>query len=313
MRCPARRRRALASVKASPRPCRTVPEVRDARRRHHGRQRPRRRGAARRRRRQFRLPRRRLRPARRRLPHPELSLSAAARSRRCRSTAGSRIRRCAPTAQSVGGSYIFEQRLCRRRGDSQFASLYRMPGHRGDRDQHPHRHAPDQGRPARASTARRPPPSTRSGSGSAHTDYKHNELANESGFDGIQQTFTNKEQEGRVEVQLAPFDLRFAALTTALGVQGGHQRADRAGRRGRPVRSQPDHQRRRLHVQRVPLQRRRCGCRSPAASSRSTVKGSVPDLFVDPDHQHRARPPLHAEERRHRLPPGSAVGPGRAA
>ena len=43
------------------------------------------------------------------------------------------------------------------------------------------------------------------------TDYKHNELANEGGFDGIQQTFTNKEQEGRVEVQLVPFDLRFAA------------------------------------------------------------------------------------------------------
>lgn len=59
------------------------------------------------------------------------------------------------------------------------------------------------------------------------TDYKHNEIglldpAN-SGSDGVRQTFTNKEQEGRVEVQLAPFNLRFAALTTALGVQASHQ------------------------------------------------------------------------------------------
>jgi iron complex outermembrane receptor protein len=59
------------------------------------------------------------------------------------------------------------------------------------------------------------------------TDYKHNEIgfADDSNpaSDGIRQTFTNKEQEGRVEAQLAPFDLRFATLTTAIGVQGGHQ------------------------------------------------------------------------------------------
>ena len=61
------------------------------------------------------------------------------------------------------------------------------------------------------------------------SDYKHNELANENGFDGIQQTFTNKTHEGRVEVQLAPFDLRFAALTTAVGVQGTNQRLTAPG------------------------------------------------------------------------------------
>ena len=59
------------------------------------------------------------------------------------------------------------------------------------------------------------------------TDYKHNELGladdTNPASDGIQQTFTNKEQEGRVEAQLSPFDLRFAALTTAVGVQSGHQ------------------------------------------------------------------------------------------
>jgi iron complex outermembrane receptor protein len=60
------------------------------------------------------------------------------------------------------------------------------------------------------------------------TDYKHNEfgLADDTNpaSDGIRQTFTNQEQEGRVEAQLVPFDLRFAALTTAVGIQGGHQR-----------------------------------------------------------------------------------------
>ena len=60
------------------------------------------------------------------------------------------------------------------------------------------------------------------------TDYKHNELglANDTNpaSDGIRQTFTNQEQEGRVEAQLVPFDLRFATLATAIGVQSGHQR-----------------------------------------------------------------------------------------
>ncbi len=59
------------------------------------------------------------------------------------------------------------------------------------------------------------------------SDYKHNEigLADDTNpaSDGIRQTFTNKEQEGRGEAQLTPFDLRFATLTTAIGIQGGHQ------------------------------------------------------------------------------------------
>jgi iron complex outermembrane receptor protein len=62
------------------------------------------------------------------------------------------------------------------------------------------------------------------------TDYKHNEIGLADPLDlgsaGVRQTFTNKEQEGRVEAQLAPFDLRFAALTTAIGVQAGHQELD---------------------------------------------------------------------------------------
>jgi iron complex outermembrane receptor protein len=60
-----------------------------------------------------------------------------------------------------------------------------------------------------------------------YTDYKHNEVGLENPADltteGTRQTFTNKESEGRVEVQLAPFRLNFAELTTALGVQASHQ------------------------------------------------------------------------------------------
>lgn len=51
------------------------------------------------------------------------------------------------------------------------------------------------------------------------SDYKHDEFALENGFNGVQQSFTNRGQEARAEVQFAPFDLRFASLTTAAGVQ----------------------------------------------------------------------------------------------
>ncbi|MBV9557433.1 MAG: TonB-dependent receptor [Pseudolabrys sp.] len=59
------------------------------------------------------------------------------------------------------------------------------------------------------------------------TDYRHNELGladpTNFGSDGIRQIFTNKEQEGRIEAQLTPFNLRFADVTTILGTQFGHQ------------------------------------------------------------------------------------------
>jgi iron complex outermembrane receptor protein len=59
------------------------------------------------------------------------------------------------------------------------------------------------------------------------TDYRHNEIGladpNDPTTLGIRQTFTNKEQEARVEVQMMPFNARFAAVTTAFGLQAGHQ------------------------------------------------------------------------------------------
>ena len=72
------------------------------------------------------------------------------------------------------------------------------------------------------------------------TDYRHDEIGLadplDLSSDGIRQTFTSKDQEGRVEVQLMPFDLRFAQLTTALGVQAGHQQLTAAGDAPGPLR-----------------------------------------------------------------------------
>lgn len=61
------------------------------------------------------------------------------------------------------------------------------------------------------------------------TKYKHNEINND---DGIAATFKNDEQEGRVEVQLAPRQTPFGALTTAVGLQGGHQQLGTSGEAG---------------------------------------------------------------------------------
>ncbi|MGY3484162.1 iron complex outermembrane receptor protein [Bradyrhizobium sp. USDA 4011] len=59
------------------------------------------------------------------------------------------------------------------------------------------------------------------------TDYRHNELGlavpADLSTDGVRQIFTNKEQEARLEVQTMPFNARFAAVTTAFGLQAGHQ------------------------------------------------------------------------------------------
>jgi iron complex outermembrane recepter protein len=61
-----------------------------------------------------------------------------------------------------------------------------------------------------------------------YTNYKHDEIgfadAADPATDGIRQTFTNQDLEGRAEIQLMPFNLRFAELTTAIGVQGDSQR-----------------------------------------------------------------------------------------
>jgi len=59
------------------------------------------------------------------------------------------------------------------------------------------------------------------------TNYRHNELGladpADPTTDGVRQTFTNREEEIRIETQLMPFNARFADVTTAFGFQAGHQ------------------------------------------------------------------------------------------
>lgn len=129
------------------------------------------------------------------------------------------------TGGSIGGSYFFDGGFIGA-AMTQTNSLYRIPGTEGEEfgtridakqtkltvkgDYHPDSKAIDV---------------IRFWAGA--TDYKHNELGRtdpaDFSTDGVRQTFTNKEQEGRVEVQFAPLNLRFASLTTAVGAQASHQ------------------------------------------------------------------------------------------
>ena len=132
--------------------------------------------------------------------------------------------------QSVGGSYVFDRGYAGV-AISHFTSLYGIPGIETTET----RTSIDTEQTKVASKGEFRPQSTavdaiRYWAGASN--YKHNEIANEGGFFGVQQTFTNKAQEGRVEMQLAPFDLRFAALTTAIGVQGAHQELTAPGVEG---------------------------------------------------------------------------------
>ncbi|MGA7403477.1 MAG: TonB-dependent receptor plug domain-containing protein, partial [Pseudolabrys sp.] len=127
--------------------------------------------------------------------------------------------------QSVGGSYIFNEGffgLALTQNDA----LYHIPGIDGE--DHNTRIDAHQTKLMSKGEWRSPSPvvdAVRFWGGV--TDYKHNELGladdTNPASDGIRQTFTNKEQEGRMEAQLVPFNLRFATLTTAIGTQAGHQ------------------------------------------------------------------------------------------
>lgn len=130
------------------------------------------------------------------------------------------------TGGSVGGSYIFDGGFVGA-AITQNDSLYRVPGieasdHRARIDARQTKiTAKGEYRPDTAAIE-----AIRFWAGT--TDYKHNEVALADAADptslGVRQTFTNKEHEGRVEVQLMPFNVRFATVTTALGLQASHQK-----------------------------------------------------------------------------------------
>ncbi|MEA2818855.1 MAG: iron complex outerrane recepter protein [Bradyrhizobium sp.] len=126
---------------------------------------------------------------------------------------------------SVGGSYIFQGGFIGA-AITQNDSLYRIPGidgadHQTRIDAHQTKvAAKGEYRPDSAAID-----AIRFWAGAV--DYHHNEIGLADPADlsslGVRQTFTNKEQEGRLEVQLMPFNARFATVTTAFGLQGGHQ------------------------------------------------------------------------------------------
>lgn len=182
--------------------------------------------------------------------------------------------------QSVGGSYLFDGGFVGI-AVSRFGALYRVPGveatETNTRIDMTQTKVTSKGefRPDSPFIA-----TTRFWFGA--TDYKHDELANEGGFDGVQQTFTNREQEGRVEVQLNPVDLKFATLTTALGVQASHQKLDAPGVEGglfdpnstKTLAGYVFNEFQFDAATRMQLSGR---------IERANINGAVPNLFVDPN------------------------------
>src|SRR5947209_4652320 len=125
---------------------------------------------------------------------------------------------------SVGGSYIFEGGFIGA-AITQNDSLYRIPGiegadHQTRIDAHQTKLAArGEYRPDAAAID-----AIRFWAGA--TDYRHNEIGLADPADlsslGVRQSFTNREQEARLEVQLMPFNARLATVTTAFGLPGGH-------------------------------------------------------------------------------------------
>jgi iron complex outermembrane receptor protein len=184
------------------------------------------------------------------------------------------------SGQAVGGSYLFPGGFVGVAVD-QFDTFYRIPGieatETGTRIDARQTRVISKGELRPQSTA---VDAIRFWVGASH--YKHDELANENGFDGVQQSFFNDSREGRAELQLAPFDLRFAALTTALGVQASFVNLASPGVEGGlfdPNRTTSAaafifNELRFTSVFRMQVAGR---------IEQSNVRGSVPDLLIDPD------------------------------
>src|SRR4030088_1445512 len=126
---------------------------------------------------------------------------------------------------SIGGSYIFDGGFIGA-AITQNDSLYHIPGidaadHQTRIDAHQTKiTAKGEYRPDSAAID-----AVRFWAGA--TDYRHNELGladpADPTTDGGRQAFNNKEQETRAGIQLVPFNARFAEVTTAFGLQAGHQ------------------------------------------------------------------------------------------
>ncbi|HWM45950.1 MAG TPA: TonB-dependent receptor [Xanthobacteraceae bacterium] len=129
------------------------------------------------------------------------------------------------SGESVGGSYLFDRGFVGA-AISQNSTVYSIPGSEGEGTK-THIDARQTKLTAKGEV--------RAGESGVDAvrfwlggvDYKHSEIGladpTDPGSGGERQRFTNREEEGRVEVQMLPFNLRFATLTTAFGVQAGQQ------------------------------------------------------------------------------------------
>ena len=127
--------------------------------------------------------------------------------------------------QSVGGSYILNDGYVGL-AVTQNNALYHIPGIDGEN--HQTRIDARQTKLTSRGEWRSPVEAIDAVRSGPARPYRHTELGLADPFDlasdGARQVFTNREQEGRVEVQFAPVNLRFATLTTAVGTQAGYQR-----------------------------------------------------------------------------------------
>ena len=229
---------------------------------------------------------------------------------------------------SVGGSYIFHGGFIGA-AITQNDALYRIPGIDGDDhqtriDAHQTKFtAKGEYRPDAAAID-----AVRFWAGA--TDYKHNEIGLADPADlstvGVRQTFTNKEQEGRVEVQMTPFNARFAAVTTAFGVQAGHQQltAPSPDDPGSPLNGLLDPNKNTsvagyiFNEFKFSDTHQGADRRPHRACQSQRHDAGVHSGAVRPERQSRrhrpadrAQPEFHAEERERRPDPESAVGSGR--
>ena len=159
------------------------------------------------------------------------------------------------------------------------------------------------------------------------TDYKHNEIGLADTADpttlGVRQTFTNKEQEGRVEVQLMPFNARFATVTTAFGLQASHQEltAPSPDDPTSPLNGLLDPNKNTKvagyafnELKFTETTKAQIAGRIERVNLTGTTPAFIPELFdlAVKSGRHRpadgAQPVLYAEKRQHRLDSGSAVG-----
>ena len=209
---------------------------------------------------------------------------------------------------SVGGSYLFDGGFVGV-AVSHFASLYRIPGieatETGTRIDLHQTKVTSKGefRPQASAID-----AIRFWLGAS--DYKHDELAFENGFDGVQQTFTNKTAGGPNGGPVGA-DQPVVRGTHQCARSAGQQcEAHGPGSRRWPVRPEPNDDGRGLHLQRAQVHRlvQDAGGGPHRAGQREGI-GARPSCR--PLGQHRPQPQLHAEKRRRRLPPRPALGDGR--